>query len=345
MSILKLKSLTPQDLAYQPATIRLGTQEHQVTSYFWLYWYFAAARQELFFGRLFGQKLPEPDQILKNYRFTNPYRASDRVSQYLLTEVVYNRPWSVEDTIWRTLLFKIFNQPKTWQHLLSYFPKPTLKNFDLKAYQDCFDQLSLKGTIYNPAYIMPQPKGRWRQKHRNHLELLKKLKDEAFFSKLAASQNLQEIYQKLLAVESFGPFLAFQYSLDINYGPHFCFPEEELVVAGPGCLRGLRRCFEKPVKDPQAVLKEIAKTADNYFDLLGLNFKKLGQRPLMPGDCQNLFCELDKYARLWPTSKAFVKERPKQYYRPFEDSWRFGLPPAWKTDWSAQRPITIKKRS
>src|SRR5262245_57315637 len=54
------------------------------------YWRFAAERQQIFFKRL--ERHPPPwteDEFLRTYKFTNAYRASDRVSQYLIRNVIY----------------------------------------------------------------------------------------------------------------------------------------------------------------------------------------------------------------------------------------------------------------
>jgi hypothetical protein len=53
-------------------------------------WRFAAERQMIFFRRLEGAAFPwTQDPILQRYKFTNAYRASDRVSQYLIKQVIY----------------------------------------------------------------------------------------------------------------------------------------------------------------------------------------------------------------------------------------------------------------
>ena len=62
----------------------------RVTEVYESYWRFAAERQDIFFKRL--QRSNEPltrDPILSEYKFTNAYRASDRVSQYLIRHVIY----------------------------------------------------------------------------------------------------------------------------------------------------------------------------------------------------------------------------------------------------------------
>lgn len=55
------------------------------------YWRFACKRQELFFKKLRNPNCPPwtDDPILRRHKFTNAYRASDRVSQYLIRKVIY----------------------------------------------------------------------------------------------------------------------------------------------------------------------------------------------------------------------------------------------------------------
>ena len=58
------------------------------------YWRFAAERQEIFFRRVVRTSQPPwtADPILAEYKFTNAYRASDRVSQYLIRTSSTGRP-------------------------------------------------------------------------------------------------------------------------------------------------------------------------------------------------------------------------------------------------------------
>jgi hypothetical protein len=59
------------------------------TVVFETYWRFAAERQAIFFRRLEGRPAPwTDDPILQQHKFTNAYRASDRVSQYLILFVM-----------------------------------------------------------------------------------------------------------------------------------------------------------------------------------------------------------------------------------------------------------------
>ena len=97
-----------------------------------LYWYFAYERQEIFLKKKRG--LPAPwtkDEILKKYKFCNTYRVNDRVSQYLIKNVIDNgNKYTARDTIFRILLFKLFNKESTWELLEKELGEITIKNFN-----------------------------------------------------------------------------------------------------------------------------------------------------------------------------------------------------------------------
>lgn len=121
------------------------------------YWRFAAERQEIFFKR--WRKAPPPwtdDDVLMEYKFTNAYRASDRVSQYLIEKVIYAGEQSEEELFFRILLFKLFNKIETWELLERSFGAVTYRDFNFSAYDAILSAaLERKETIYSAAYIMP----------------------------------------------------------------------------------------------------------------------------------------------------------------------------------------------
>ena len=88
------------------------------TLLFTAFWRFAAERQRVFWRRAVG--LPPPwttDPVLGAYKFTNAYRASDRMSQYLIRSVIYKGAQEPRELFFRTLLFKLFNRIETWELL------------------------------------------------------------------------------------------------------------------------------------------------------------------------------------------------------------------------------------
>jgi hypothetical protein len=123
------------------------------------FWYFTAARHEIFLRRLSGQHSPwTTDPILRDHRFTNVYRASDRVSQFLIRHVIYEGDQSAEEVVFRTLLFKLFNSIETWRHLANLLPEISWQTFRLSRYVQVLAQRMAEGkTLYSAAYIIPPP--------------------------------------------------------------------------------------------------------------------------------------------------------------------------------------------
>ena len=76
----------------------------KATPVYYTYWQFASERQKIFFARLNGLEGPwTDDEILQKYKFTNVYRASDRVSQFLIRNVIYKETYQI---LLKILLFE-----------------------------------------------------------------------------------------------------------------------------------------------------------------------------------------------------------------------------------------------
>lgn len=271
------------------------------TPVFDTYWRFAAMRQDIFMQRVVGAQPPYTnDPVLSVHRFTNAYRASDRVSQYLIRNVLYEGDQKIEEVFFRAMLFKIFNRIDTWETLKEKFGLPTWKSFNFEKYALTLDSIMSAGkTLYSAAYIMPSPAFGNPRKHRNHLRLIEYMMKNKLPSKVASAQHLSEVFSLLLDCPSLGAFLAFQFTIDLNYSSIVNFPESQFVVAGPGAKDGMKKCFFDTDGLSEAdVIYAVTEMAEEEFDRLGLSFKTLWGRPLQPIDCQNLFCEVDKYARV-----------------------------------------------
>lgn len=301
------------------------------------YWRFAAKRQEVFFARLKG--LPQPwtdDSILSKYKFTNAYRASDRVSQFLIRRVIYSGKWSLVDTVFRILLFKIFNKIDTWELLERETGDICVKNFDVDIYDRVLNKaLSAGASIYSAAYIIPSGSvngNKPNRKHRFHLELLKYLIDSNLAYRLRKKKKMHDVYEELLEVNSFGRFLAYQFTIDLNYSNWFSYSENDFVVAGPGAKDGIKKCFSDLGEyTEEDVIHMMADDQRNHFDRLGIQFPSLWGRPLHLIDCQNLFCEVDKYSRIAHPEVAGVsgRTRIKQIFKPTPSPITVWYPPKW----------------
>jgi hypothetical protein len=312
------------------------------TQVFDTYWRFAAARHEVYQARLRGDAAPwTADPILATYRFTNCYRAADRVSQYLIKEVIYRGSQDADEVLFRILLFKFFNRISTWELLLSAFGELTWATFRL----DRYDQLLIKALsrgepIYSAAYIIPSPNLGAPRKHTNHLVLLEHMLRDGLHCKLEASASMAETFDALRGYPGLGDFLAYQLLIDINYSAVIDFDEMDFVVPGPGAKDGLHKCFGPGVEGIEAdLIRYASDTQEEHLARLGLRFSGLNGRRLQLIDCQNLFCEVDKYARVaHPEITGFSgRTRIKQRFRPVDHVATPWFPPKWGinvTDWA-----------
>lgn len=311
----------------------------KVTEVYESYWRFAAERQAVFFRRANGSVYPwTQDPVLLVYKFTNAYRASDRVSQYLIRHVIYrdDLPKSPREVFFRILLFKLFNKIETWERLERAFGPVTFEDYRFAAYdQELAKAMRAGHRIYSAAYIMPPGSSAFGRpaKHQNHLLLLERMMSDCLPERLAQTPTMQEGFEKLRAYPTIGDFLAYQFITDINYSELTDFSEMDFVIPGPGARDGLRKCFADPggLNEPE-LIRLMADLQEREFERLGLDFQSLWGRRLQLIDCQNLFCEVDKYARvahpqiMGKTGRSRIKQKFEPMLAPIE----LFYPPKWK---------------
>ena len=321
------------DVSRFPA-LRVRGQLLRPTAAFRSYWRLAAERQQIFFRRLRGDVPPwTDDPVLKVHRFTNAYRASDRVSQYLINNVIYADRYDARSTALRILLFKIFNRIDTWEYIEENLGAVTADGFDARWLSDLLDKrLAAKERLYSAAYIMPSPKLGASRKHRNHLQLLAALLADGTLDDLISVSSLRALYEKLSSIHSFGRFLAFQFAIDLNYSALFPFNEMDFVVAGPGARDGIAKCFfNSDGVSAEDIIAAVTESADSWLECFEVDFPSLWGRALQLIDCQNLFCEVDKYARVahpdleGPSGRTRIKQR----YIPRPTPLHVAYPPKW----------------
>lgn len=310
------------------------------------YWRFAAERQSVFFRRLAGQPAPwTVDPILLTYKFTNAYRASDRVSQYLIRNVIYGgrHSKSREETFFRIMLFKLFNKIETWELLEVKLKEITFADYSFKRYDTILERALIEGKrIYSAAYIMPSGGvlGHSR-KHRNHLTLIERMMRDELPKKLADCASMKDAFDLIRAYPTIGDFLAYQYVTDVNYSDITDFTETEFVVPGPGAIDGIRKCFTDSggLSFPD-IIRMMADRQEQEFERLGLDFQSLWGRRLQLIDCQNLFCEVDKYSRVaHPSiSGATGRTRIKQKFSPISAPVNYYYPPKWNINALIKQP-------
>ena len=300
------------------------------------YWRFAAERQEVFFRKLEGRPAPwTDDPIIAKHKFTNAYRASDRVSQFLIRHIIYEGEQSPEEVFFRTILFKLFNKIETWKMLQGRLSEIRYADYSFERYDQVLTEAQAMGTrIYSGAYMMPSGKSSFghTQKHRNHLLLLERMMRDEVPLRIASTPSMEQAFKILRSYPTIGDFLAYQFVTDLNYSNLTDFSEMDFVVPGPGALDGIRKCFsDLGVLTEADAIKAVTEIQEQEFERLGMRFRSLGGRRLQLIDCQNLFCEVSKYARAKHPEIRGVsnRKRIKQFYRPSRTPIPYWYPPKW----------------
>ncbi len=333
-----------QPPASRPAPpLVIGGQRLEPTPVFDTYWRFAATRQSLYEARLRGQPAPwTSDPILLQHRFTNCYRAADRVSQFLISQVIYAGSQDPEELVFRTLLFKMFNRIPTWQLLQTALGEVSWRDYDFGRYERLLSAAFAAGQrLYSAAYVVPPPAFGEGRKHANHLRLLELMMSTEVTGRVSSAGSLREAFEVLRSYPAIGGFLAYQYLMDLNYTPVLRFDEMEFVVPGPGARDGIRKCFGRAADGIEAdIIRYMADCQEEHLTRLGLEFHGLRGRRLQLIDCQNLFCEVDKYARVaHPDIRGISgRTRIKQSFRPVKEPVPAWFPPKWGINGSSAKP-------
>ena len=301
-----------------------------------IYWYFAAERYRILQRRFAGQPAPwTTDRILREFKFCNVFRATDRVSQFLIRDVAYHaHPCTPEDRVFQIVAFRTFSKVVTWRTLVDLLGHPpTLADLSRGLFRRALDRTrELNGGLYTGAFILCATKAYGEStKHGNHVRLFEHmfLRDKLATHLLHAS-SLREIYSRLHGYPLVGDFMAYQFAVDINYSQFFHHSENDFTRPGPGALRGMGKVFES-LGDytPDEIIHWMVARQESEFQRLGLPFGGLWGRPLHAIDCQGLFCETDKYCREAVPALVTRRKRIKQRFVPSREPLDFFFPPKW----------------
>jgi hypothetical protein len=192
--------------------------------------------------------------------------------------------------------------------LTNAFGVLTWKEFDFDAYSKALGDAWNKGKgvhIWSRAYIQNQNVfTEYKYKHERYLALVKHMMDDKLPARLSGAKTYEQAFNILkyypLHKESFLPM---QHLTDLNHSPVIDFDENDFIVPGPGCLNGMRKCFqnlfEQPpsIREAQAILYYLVEKQDLFFEKVEREVTLFG-RKLTCIDFQNVFCETDKYARV-----------------------------------------------
>ncbi len=251
-----------------------------------LYWYFASERHRMFEDRVAGKPGPWTDDlILREFKFCNVFRAADRVSQYMIRDVCYHdEPCTAEDRLFQITAFRTFSKTVTWTTVRDILGRyPVLDDLADGSFGQALDTARQRnGGLYTGAFILCATDAYGQQaKHRNHIELFRHMfLHDKLGAMLLDARSLREVYQLLHAFPLMGDFMSYQTAIDLNYSSLLDFSENDFTQAGPGALRGIRKCFQNPGDyTPADIVLWMTERQEHEFARLGLPFAGLWAGP------------------------------------------------------------------
>ncbi len=318
---------------------------------FQYYFYFLEERMNIFWRRYEGETSQlSKDKIFTTYKFTNVYRALDRVSQYLIKHVIYqDRDYSETDVLLRILLFKVFNNINTWKFLESELEDIRVETFNVDRISILLSERIQHTPIFSAAYMMTGSHEKYKayaSKHEKWMRMIKKeFLGERLFDKILNAKSLEEIYLLLESRSFLGSFLSYQYAIDFNYSSVINFDENSFVKAGIGAIRGIKKCF---VDFSKYSNEDCIKYVEENFEELQNKFgytkfvNLFGRNPTLI-DLQNCFCETDKFLRVKMPELQVDNVRIKQKFTSPKEPFSFFFPPKW--DLNQKTPQCYQKKS
>lgn len=308
---------------------------------------------------------PQPwteNPVLQRYKFTNVFREDDRVSKALIDLVSHNQELTFEEKVLNTFLLRSWNNPDTFTAFGGpWSAKDIYKGLQLKeAVRPVYQGLVIQNpgrkwwsSAYNQggtkyAWKFPDGEGFSRAPSEEQGKKFKDyepdiplrvfhigpwLKERKVVYRLVNAKNQEEAYNIIREIRGFASFLAYQVFVDLTYIEEFPFSENEFVVAGPGCKRGLDLVFtDYDGMTHEEALFFLRDNLDEYFVALQhgdqevpkWNPEKLfkhrpkGDRCVNLMSLENCFCELSKYIKA-----VNGTGRPRNTYKPTTTPWEY----------------------
>lgn len=298
------------------------------------YWYFVGERQRIFEKRAAGEPAPwSDDPIFARYKFCNVYRAADRVSQRMIRDVCYGGA-SGKDLAFQIVAYRTFSRIQTWDALRDMLQHaPSVEDLASGVFEEALTAIRESGhKLYTGSFILCANDAYGRRiKHLNHVEMFKEMFIRGnLYERIVAAPSLASVYDALHDYPLMGDFMSYQTAIDLNYSKLIDFSENDFTKAGPGARRGIAKVFaDTQGWSPEDIIMWMVDHQEAELSRLGIEFRGLYGRPMHAIDCQNVFCETDKYCREAVPELASNRVRIKTKFAPTSDPIFYVFPPKW----------------
>lgn len=243
------------------------------------------------------------DPVLAKYKFTNIRRKDDRVTKWIINNIII--PYENDEYLWFTLLIaRLINWPPTLKALLEANVIPCTPNaFNAEKFSKTVESCKQKqAKVYSGAYMVyptkMDPGGNKSQAIAKHIIGSVVQHSSYINGVLWGEEAVIETFVDVLS-ECFGisTFMAGQVAADLTYSKKHLGTASDLLSyapIGPGSTRGLnyllgRSPYSSWVQEEfNAALIEIDRKIYEELDITDMTLH----------DVQNVMCEFSKYCRV-----------------------------------------------
>jgi hypothetical protein len=286
------------------------------------FWHWINERHAIYVRR-FIEKKSYPwtkDKILREYKFTNPFRQLDRVTQCWTDRFCRllhkGRDMKDGDILFQVCQFRFFNWPQTYDKL--YF---NMNRWNVDKAKKLLDEMKAeKQQIFTGAYIITGL-GVPRPKHYIIAEALDELYDvrHELAEDIVDQRSMEHAVTVLSSITTVGGFVAYELACDLRHTRLLADATDMYSWAnpGPGAMRGIHRLLTGYAKwtggrrpDYRAIMRDLyvratAKPSPLSKDVLGAEW------PFEMREIEHSLCEFDKYMRV-----KNGEGRPRSRYKP-----------------------------
>ncbi len=293
-----------------------------------LFLYWIIERYRIFIKKQI-QKKPFPwteDVILQKYSFTNVRRIQDRVTKFVLDEIINNDELTIQQKLLNVAWFRIFNEPNTFKLFKFPIRISQLQTDDFKKIHDKYEKMiPQKIKLSRGAYmnsgtmrvLFDDVKGYRTTLMPWHI-IWKLYHSEKFKNLLNSIKNNDAIqgYNIINSVRGLGEFLSYQIYIDMTYIKEVPFSQDDIVIMGPGARVGavIINPYLKKVESHLFAIylrKHIDELFEKYFFTncqIFMRYLPKNERFISLSNIQNCLCQFSKYYKFLNSQKR-VKTR------------------------------------
>lgn len=185
--------------------------------------------------------------ILSMYRFTNVRREQDKNSCYLLNIMKEHGNRMSRNLVGNIMLFRLFNKIETIELLGGWVD---FNNYNHELIRKQLGSAPEGYHYFTNAYMSSGMKKEMnlyypdeKLKVTNIPRVIDRFLEDITIG-IESAESPQDVVDTLKKVNGISDFLAYQIFVDLTYLDDFPWSENEFVLSGPGCHRGLNHLFK-----------------------------------------------------------------------------------------------------